>query len=84
MACKRGFWPRSKRTTSSGVILFSFFCVVVDGFLLWGTEHLHLYSSHYPLGTAVGGLSNSENPDEQLLRKAGRSNVAQAAEITAV
>lgn len=38
---------------------------------------MHLiYSSHYPLGTAVGGCSNSENPDEQLLRKVGQSNVA--------
>lgn len=71
MACKTDFWARTK-ITSSGVILFSFLCVVVDCFLLWRAEHLHiLYSSHYPLGTAVGGLSNSENPDEQLLRKVG-------------
>lgn len=86
MACKRDFQPRIKITTSSGVIPFNFFCTVMDGFLLQGIERLHLvYSSHYPLVTAVGGLSNSENQNEQLPRKTWtESTVARATVITAV
>lgn len=62
VACKKDFQPRIKITTS-GVTAFNFFGTVMDGFLpSRGIEHLHLiYSFHYPLVTAVGGLSNSEN-----------------------
>lgn len=51
-----------------------------------GRGCLHLiYGSHYPLITAVGGLSNSENQNEQLLRKTwAKLTVAWATVITAV
>lgn len=43
--------------------------MVMDGFLLLGTACLHLiYSFHCLLVIAVGGLSNLENQNEQLLR----------------
>lgn len=62
VACKRDLLSSFSQELSFWGDPIQFFCMVMDGFLLLGTECLHLiYSSHCPLVTAVGGLSNLEN-----------------------